>query len=291
MVTTEDSPFTAKPAKAVRRVGLLTLVALFAAASAWAEEKIDTEHIFGFTEGADIGEKGEREGDSNTVVLHGRVGNYTAAEDAAAFRYGVTDDFRASIGALFDDHAIHAVPALQDIDERSFAGVATEFRWKLLDRGAEMPGVTLSLAPEWRRIDDTSGARINSYTFPTEVLADYAVIPQKLFVALNIGYTRAFTSSEGRAQQSDDQEVSGAAAFGIAPDIFIGAEVRHLLADKSGFLDAHALFVGPSLFVKLSETANIKFAWSVQIPDETTNQLNLTQFERHQILAQIVKSF
>jgi hypothetical protein len=291
MVTTEHSALVAKSAKAARRISLLAFVGLFATASAWAGEKIDTEHLFGFTEGSDIGEKGEIEGENNTVIRHGRTGDYTALENTATVRYGVTDDFRASIGALFDDHSIHDVRGLQDRDAFNFAGLATEFRWKLLDRSMEAPGITFSFAPEWRRIDGDSGARVSSSAFPVEVLADYAVIPGQLFVALNASYQPAFASSDGHTQQTDGQETSGAVAFGITPEIFIGAELRHLLADKNGFLDAHALYVGPSVFVKLNETLNLKFAWSAQIPDETTGQINLTQFDRHQVLAQIVKGF
>jgi hypothetical protein len=291
MVRIEHPALIARPAKAAGRICSLAFAVLFAAESARAEEKIDTEHIFGFTEGSDIGEKGEKEGENDTLIRHGRAGDYTAVKNATAFRYGVTDNFRASIGALFDEYAIHDVPGLQDRDAFNFAGLTTEFRWKLLDRSPQAPGVTFSFAPEWRRIDYGSGARADTYAFPVEVLTDYAVIPEKLFTALNVNYQPAFTSSDGHAHRSDSQEASGAAAYGITPEIFIGAELRHLLADKNGFLDAHALFVGPSVFVKLSETVNLKLAWSIQIPDETTNQLNLAEFERHQVLAQLVKSF
>ena len=41
-----------------------------------AEGAVDTEHIFGFAEGADIGEKGERELDITTTSLIGKVGQY-----------------------------------------------------------------------------------------------------------------------------------------------------------------------------------------------------------------------
>jgi hypothetical protein len=38
------------------------------------QETVDTEHIFGFTEGADIGEKGEAEFENSAVVRFGKMG-------------------------------------------------------------------------------------------------------------------------------------------------------------------------------------------------------------------------
>jgi hypothetical protein len=65
-------------------------------------------------------------------------------------------------------------------------------------------------------------------------------------------------------------EISAATSFGISSDIFIRGEIRHLTQDQHGFFSEHALFVGPSVYLKLWENANVKLAWSAQIPDETT---------------------
>jgi hypothetical protein len=61
-------------------------------------------------------------------------------------------------------------------------------------------------------------------------------------------------------------------------------EVRHLTNNQAGFFTGHALFVGPSLFVRVSDTISIKAAWSIQIPDESTGCLDLVNYERHQVL-------
>jgi hypothetical protein len=77
---------------------------------------------------------------------------------------------------------------------------------------------------------------------------------------------------------SQPTEISAATSFGISPDIFIGGEIRHITQNEHGFFSEHALFVGPSVYVKLWENADVKFAWSAQIPDETTHTIDLVNY-------------
>jgi hypothetical protein len=65
---------------------------------------VDIEHIFGFTEGSDVGKQGERELESQATDGFGRPAHFVAFTDETSFRYGVTDNFRASIGALVDEY-------------------------------------------------------------------------------------------------------------------------------------------------------------------------------------------
>jgi hypothetical protein len=108
---------------------------------------IDTELIFGFAEGADIGEKGERELEITATGLAGKLGQYAGIQNETALRYGVADGFRASIGALTDYHAIAGVPDLADLHSLNvFAGVSSEFRWQFLNRFSSPLDLTLSLS-------------------------------------------------------------------------------------------------------------------------------------------------
>jgi len=77
----------------------------------------------------------------------------------------------------------------------------------------------------------------------------------------------------------------------IYPDVLIGGEVRHLSGGEHSLFEQEALFVGPSIWYRLSDTASIKGAWSFQIPDESTHNLDLVNFERNQVLLLLVKSF
>jgi hypothetical protein len=275
---------------------MVALVALFVFVSALAassfgqaqearSEAVDTEHIFGFTEGADIGEKGEKELENTIIGYLGRPGSFTAFTNEAAFRYGVEEHFRASFGVLADYDGIHSVPGLTDRTALNFSGLSSEFRWQLMQRDVSPVDLTLSFAPQWQRIDDMSGARVESYAFPVALLADTALVPSKMFAAANLIYAPATHTN------SDPLEFSPAIAGAVTDSVFLGAEIRHITRNQNGFFTGHALFIGPSVFVKLSDSMSFKAAWTAQIPDETTHRLDVVNFERHQVLAVLVKNF
>jgi hypothetical protein len=252
-----------------------------------AQTSVDTEHIFGFTEGADIGEKGEKELENAMTGRFGKLGHYTGLTNETAFFYGVAEGFRASIGALANYHAVTGVPNLADRHGLNFSGVTSEFRWQILERGSSPFDLTLSFAPRWQRIDDTSGERVQSYVLPFTLLADMALIPDKTFAAFNLTYAPAFTRTDGTWRQESPVEISLAVATAIIDNVFLGAEVRHLTLNQNSFFSEHALFVGPSLFVKLSDPLSVKVAWDAQIPDETTGRIDLANYERQQVRAQL----
>jgi hypothetical protein len=132
---------------------------------------IDTEHIFGFAEGADIGAQGDRELEITATGLAGKLGQYAGVLNETAFRYVVTDGFRASIGALTDYHAISGVPDLADLHSLNvFSGVSSEFRWQFLNRFSSPLDLTLSFEPQWQHIDIISGQNVQSYVMPVRLL-------------------------------------------------------------------------------------------------------------------------
>jgi hypothetical protein len=254
----------------------------------------DTEHIFGFTEGADIGEKGETELENSAALRIGKKINYSAAENETAYRYVIADHFRISAASLFDYHSIEDAPGLQDRNAFGFAGLASELRWQLLNHDKAPLGMTLSVTPQWHRIDERSGVALESYAFPAGILIDRVLVPNKLFAALNLTYAPGITHTVTGWQHKSAMEISAAASYAVIPEIFLGAEIRHLSGDsftQQGLFAAHGLYIGPSAYFKLQDNASLKFAWSVQIPDETAGRLDLRDFEHHQLLVQFVKSF
>ena len=70
-----------------------------------------------------------------------------------------------------------------------------------------------------------------------------------------------------------------------------GAEVRHENFAQNGNLNAHALFVGPQLYVRLAEGFSAKVAWAAQIPDVAAHSLDLTNYQRHQVELQFAYTF
>jgi hypothetical protein len=155
--------------------------------SAASTSYFDSEHIFGFAEGSDIGAKGELEIESVTIGSFGAHGSYSNIDNETSLRYGVTNELRLSIGTLTDYFNIH-VPALGDRSAPDFSGIITEVRWHILDWRTSPFGMTLSLNPFWRRADPTSGQSHGNYAFPVTLLVDSEVIPEKFFTVLNLIY-------------------------------------------------------------------------------------------------------
>ena len=253
--------------------------------------EVDTEHIFGFTEGADIGDKGEQEFEYVATGRFGKPGSYAAVDNETSYNNVVADRFRAGIGGLLDYHDISNVTGVTDRNAPNFNGVSSEVRWHALDRGLAPFGLTLSFAPQWRPIDDIWGEREQSYVLPVTILADVALIPERMFAAFNLSYAPAATRADAGWQREHGVGLSAAVADAIMPGVFLGAEIRYLTHQQSGVSSAHALFVGPSLYVKLSDSLSIKAAWSAHIPDEAAGRLDLVNFERHQARLEVVKNF
>jgi hypothetical protein len=290
MKTYRTRPFAFGGAAICMAAGLLWLGAARADEVKQGDKNaIDSEHIFGFTEGADIGAKGEIELESANVARFGRAYGYAATDHEFAARYVVADQFRASIGGLIDYRNVGFGPDTPHRAGFDFGGVTSEFRWHPIERTAQSPfGLTLSLAPEWRRIDDV-GVSTETYAIPLELLADAAIIPGKLFTALNLVWEPEYKRAANVWGRENDFEISAAAAYAVTPDLLIGGELRHLSFIEQGGESAEALFAGPSVYYRLTDTLSIKGAWSFQIPDESAGRLDLTHFERHQALLFLVK--
>src|SRR3954468_4291917 len=74
-------------------------------------EGIDTEHIFGFMIGSDVGERGEREFQSQTTGRFARNGGrYRAGEQELELEIVPAQNFRIELGAAFASHDISGVP-------------------------------------------------------------------------------------------------------------------------------------------------------------------------------------
>jgi hypothetical protein len=129
---------------------------------------------------------------------------------------------------------------------------------------------------------------------PAAILIDRVLIPNKFFAALNLTYAPGVTRTSAGWQHNSAMEISAAAAYAVTSEVFLGAEIRHLSGDsftQRGLFAAHGLYIGPSAYFKLSNAESLKFAWSVQVPDERTGRLDLRNFEHHQLLVQFAKSF
>jgi hypothetical protein len=249
---------------------------------------IETEHIFGFTEGADIGRKGEVEVESTFTGRFGHIGRYGVLQNETAARYVFAEGLRGAFGLLSDYHHVSGVPGLQNATGPNFNGMTGELRWQLLESSKAPIGLTVSFNPQWSRVDDFSGQLASTYAAPMILLLDTSLIPNRLFAGVNLTYAPSVERIGGFWERQSSLEVSVALTGVIAPGILLGAEVRHLASYEDLYLnreEGHALYVGPSLFLLLPNEFKVKLVWSARASGAGE------RFERHQARALLVKSF
>src|SRR6476620_8480352 len=93
--------------------GIVAFSALLPAAG--RAEGIDTEHLFGFMIGSDVGNVGEREFQSQTTGRFGKnAGTYRAAGQELELEFVPARNFRIEMGTSFAAHDINRVPGLED---------------------------------------------------------------------------------------------------------------------------------------------------------------------------------
>ena len=73
--------------------------------------------------------------------------------------------------------------------------------------------------------------------------------------------------------------------------MIFGGEIRHENLAHNGALTAHALFIGPQLYVRPVDNFSFKIAWAMQIPDVAAHNVDVVNFERSQVELQLVTHF
>jgi len=253
-------------------------------------EGIDTEHLFGFMLGTDVGNVGEREFQSQTTGRFDKSGgSYRAINQELELEFVPVKDFRVELGTSFAAHDIRGVPGLEDRRQLSWEGVSVDLRYRLLDRETAPFGFTVAAETHANRADEMTAAVVRSYGTALTLAFDREVIPNVAVVALNLSYLPEWTRFIGTG--AAEQESTVGAAFGLMvqtrPGLFVGGEARYLRQYEGvGFQEfaGQALFVGPTAYFQLSPRSRLTLAWSTQAWGRTagTNAaLDLVNFERH----------
>jgi hypothetical protein len=257
----------------------------------------DTEHLFGFTEGADIGKAGEREAESETIARFGKAaGTYAAVTQNDQVKWMPVQNFRLGANVALGYFDISGVPGLPDSRFATLQGVSLEARTMLLDRRCAPFSLTFIAEPRWGRVDDIIGSGASSFGGTLTVAIDRELIEDRLFGALNVLYDSEGTRWPGAWQYDAKVGVSAALSTRINSALFLGGEVRYLRAYGSLGLDGfsgQALFAGPTLYLKLSQRMALSAAWNAQLTGRgaTGSSLDLTHFERQQAKLRINFNF
>ena len=254
-------------------------------------EDFDTEHIFGFMIGSDVGEVGEREFQTQTTGHFAKDGGtYRALSQELELELVPMPNVRAELSTTFMAHDINGVPGFDDRRQLSWQGVSLDLRYRLLARESAPFGMTLAMETHAVRVDETTAAVIRGYGTEFTAAFDREVIPNVAVAAFNLSYEPEWTrlALTGAAEQ----DATLGAAFGlmarVRPDILLGGEVRYFRKYDGIGLDAfsgQALFIGPTAYFQLSERSRLTATWSVQAWGKQAGSnaaLDLVNFERHQ---------
>jgi hypothetical protein len=254
-------------------------------------EGIDTEHLFGFTIGSDIGEAGEREFQNETTGRFAKsAGTYRALTNSAELEFVPVKNFRVEFAAVAASYNIGGVPGFDDINQTAVQGAAVDLRYRFLDRATSPFGLLFEAEPHANRLDETSGQHVRAYGTDFALAFDREFIANKLVAAVNLLYQPEWTNflATGKTEYDATLGVAGAIMAQVRPGVLIGGEARYLRKYEGFGLDVfagHALFVGPTMYIQLSERSRLTAAWSFQVAGraaEMPGSLDLVNFERHQ---------
>ena len=253
--------------------------------------KAESKYMFGFIDGADIGNEGEKAIEYEaTGSFQKRGGRYSAIEHELAFEHVLTQNFSYELSAHGLTHSISGVEDLDDRNSTQFSGLSSKLRYLILGRGPSSPvGLTVSAEPEWSRIDGTDGTGTQVYASTFKLVADTELIPNRLYAALNLIYEpeAAKPADTGMWERSSSSGLGAALTYRITPTFAMGAAVEYDRAyDGLTFqtFNGHAFFVGPTLQINFSRKVLLAAAFMAQVAGHATDDprsLDLTNFEQY----------
>ncbi len=251
----------------------------------------ESKYMFGFIDGADIGNEGEKSFEyESTGSFQKRGGLYTAIENEFEFEHVPTQNFAYELSAHVLTHAISGVEDLDDRNSTQFSGASAKLRYLILGRGPGSPiGLTISAEPEWARVDGTDGTSTQSYSSEFRIVADTELIANRLYAAVNLVYApeTAKPADTGMWERSSLAGIGAGLAYRITPIWTMGVAAEYDRAyDGLVFqtFDGHALFVGPTLQINISRKMLLAAAFMAQAAGHAVDDprpLDLTNFERY----------
>ncbi len=252
----------------------------------------DTEHMFGFSEGTDIGLRGEAEAEFETIGRFGRAaGAYSAVTTNAELKYVLLDRLRISGAVAFSRYDITGLDALSNQDRFAVDRLSSELRFHALDRATQPLGLTFIATPFFGFVDPSIGAPADRYGASFIAAADTALVPDLVYAALNLGYAfeRDRFHASGAFADSSTLSFNAAAAGRIKPWLYLGAEARYLRTYDGMTPDAfagQAVYLGPVFYLPVAKGFSISGAWDIQTWGQgagLSGGLDLINFERNQV--------
>src|ERR1700709_1117406 len=176
-------------------------------------EGIDTEHLFAFMIGTDVGNVGEREFQSQTTGRFSKAGgNYRAVGQEFELEFVPLPNFRVELGGTFATHDIFGVPGFADRSQFEGQGVSLDLRYRFLDREKDPFGLTLAAGTRSDLTHETTAVPVRKYGTEFTLAFDRELIPDLSVVALNLIYQPEWTRMPATGQAEQDSTIGAAMA-------------------------------------------------------------------------------
>ena len=251
----------------------------------------ESKYMFGFIDGSDIGNQGEKAFEYEaTGSFQKRGGRYSAIEHEFEFEQVPTQNFAYELSAHALTHSIGGVEDLDDRNSTQFSGASAKLRYLIIGRGPGSPiGLTISAEPEWARVDGTDGTQTTAYSSEFRIVADTELMPNRLFAALNLIYEPeiAKPADSGMWERSSSAGIGLGFTYRITPTFAMGVAAEYDRAYDGLALqtfDGNALFVGPTLQINFTRKVLLAAAFMAQVAGHAVDDpraLDLTNFERY----------
>ncbi|MCJ2131338.1 hypothetical protein [Methylobacterium sp. E-045] len=265
------------------------------------KKDVDTEHLFGFTEGADAGEKGQQEVvvDTITRLSKRRDGSgsstYRVIDTRLAYQFNPIDKLSIEFSAFGTLRRQRNIVDLDDKSYGTFDGVSMDVKYQFLKGSKEQPlGLALEVRPRFTRVLPVEGNGADIFDIESILQLDVQVVPDKLWYGSNISFEPAAGRQRGGGPgyRSSTFLWSNALVGRIGENTYFGPEVRYLRGYEGIFLnqlESEALTVGPALHHRFTEKIWLTVAYAGQVwgrdtdPTLAGRALGLNQFERHNV--------
>lgn len=255
--------------------------------------ELESKYLFGFTDGTDIGEQGEKEVEFETTGSYQmKRGRYNATEQEIEWEHVPSQYWGYEFSLHGSSHQIAGVPGLDDRNVTDFSGLSWKPKWLIVGRGPGAPiGVSLSMQPEWERIDGTTGAHSANFSNEVRLAADTELIANRLFAAANLIYAPEWARASGDPAWARESGfgVTGALTYRFTPILSLGGETEYYRAYNGLYFDQYVgegVFIGPTLHMQFTPKIFLAAAWSMQVAGHAagdSSRLDLTDYQRQRV--------
>lgn len=261
----------------------------------------ESKYLFGFVDGSDIGNEGEKAIEYEaTGSFSKRGGRYAAIEHELAFEHVLTQNFSYELNVHGLSHSISGVENLDDRNSSQFSGASAKLRYLIIGRGPGSPiGLTISAEPEWSRVDGTDSTQTRAFATAFKLIADTELIANRLYAAINLTYEPevAKPSASDLWERASTLGVALGLAYRVTPTLALGVGAEYSRAyDGLAFqtLTGEALFLGPTMQINITRKMLVAAALSTQVAGRAVDDsrtLDLTNFSRYRANLKLESEF